>query len=31
MAYRRRNRLATAMIGTELQIFEDAGGGIFEF
>jgi hypothetical protein len=31
MAYRWRNRLATAMIGTELQIFEEAGGVIFEF
>jgi len=31
MAYRWRNRLANPMLGTELQIFEEAGGVIFEF
>jgi hypothetical protein len=31
MAYRWRNRVATAMIGAELLIFEERWGVIFEF
>ena len=31
MAYRTRNRVAAAMIGAELLVFEEGWGVIFEF